>query len=267
MQPARERTASNAVLEAIKAESADGSNVNWKTIESGTRHGAVQHRRSRPPRLLSGRLACSRRSPAFRMARSLEVNIVGREGAAGIIGGIGQLRSLREGRRAGQRDSCAVPVRWMRSEFARSEGVRALVIRHIENLIFQVQQSAVCATRHSVEARLARWLLAIQDRAACNNMRFTHEFVAGHLGVNRTSVTLAAAELQRIGTHHLSPRRGVDCRPGRSRRGPHANATARFATACAVCCAELRVPVLGRQQTGALFRALSLNAGGQQGRG
>jgi hypothetical protein len=33
MQTARERTASNVVLEAIKAESADGSDVNWKAIE------------------------------------------------------------------------------------------------------------------------------------------------------------------------------------------------------------------------------------------
>ena len=100
-----------------------------------------------------------------------------------------------------------VPVRWIRAEFARSERVRSLLTRHVENLYFQVQQSAVCVARHPVEFRLARWLLAIQDRALCDSMRFTHEFVAGHLGVNRTSVTLAAAELQRAGL--ITYRRGV----------------------------------------------------------
>jgi hypothetical protein len=73
--------------------------------------------------------------------------------------------------------------------------------------MFQMQQSAVCAARHSVEARLGRWLLAIQDRAPGKIFRFTHEFVAGHLGANRTSVTLAAAALQREGL--ITYRRGV----------------------------------------------------------
>jgi CRP-like cAMP-binding protein len=135
------------------------------------------------------------------------VNVVGREGATGIMAAIGSGEASGKIVVLVSGKAMRVPIRWIRAEFARSERVRNLLTRHVENLYFQVQQSAVCqvqqsavcATRHSVEARLARWLLAIQDRALCDSMRFTHEFVAGHLGVNRTSVTLAAAELQRAG--------------------------------------------------------------------
>ena len=206
MQPARERTASNAVLEAIKAESADGSDVNWRTIE--LERGTVLYNTGDRVRHVYFPVSCVLSTLAsLSDGSSLEVNVVGREGAAGIISGTGSCEASARAVVLVSGTAVRTPARWVRSEFARSEAVRTLVIRHVENLIFQVQQSAVCATHHSVEARLARWLLAIQDRALCDSMRFTHEFVAGHLGVNRTSVTLAAAELQRAGL--ITHRRGV----------------------------------------------------------
>lgn len=198
MLPAGERRASNLVLEAIIAERPSGLDSNWRTVE--LERGRVLYNTSDRLRYVYFPIDCVLSSLAnLSDGSSLEVNVLGRESAAGIIAGIGSNEASARSVVLIGGTAVRVPSRWVRAEFNRSEHVRNVVIRHAENLFYQVQQSAVCATRHSVEARLARWLLAIQDRAPDNTMRFTHEFVAGHLGVNRTSVTLAAAELQRSG--------------------------------------------------------------------
>lgn len=206
MQPARERTASNAILEVIKAESPGGSDAGWRTVQ--LERGALVYGLGDRMRYVYFPVSCVLSGLAnLTDGSSLEVNIVGREGAAGIIGAVGSGDAATRVVALVSGKAVRVPARWLRGEFGRSERVRTVLMRHVENLYYQVQQAAVCVTRHSVDARLARWLLAIQDRSSCANMRFTHEFVAGLLGVNRTSVTLAAAELQRGGL--ITHRRGV----------------------------------------------------------
>ena len=77
----------------------------------------------------------------------------------------------------------------------------------IEALLIQVQQSVLCNALHPVESRLSRWLLLMQDRADTDTLPLTQEFLAGMLGVNRTTVTSAARHLQSVGL--ISYRRGV----------------------------------------------------------
>jgi CRP-like cAMP-binding protein len=206
MQSARERAASNAILEVIKAESPDGADAGWRTVQ--LERGAMLYGTGDRLRYIYFPLNCVLSGLAnLSDGSSLEVNIVGREGVCGVVGMIGSGDAATRVVVLVGGKAVRASVRWVRTEFARSERVRAVLMRHVENLYYQAQQSAVCVARHSVEARLARWLLAIQDRSSCENMRFTHEFVAGHLGVNRTSVTLAAAELQRA--RLITHRRGV----------------------------------------------------------
>jgi DNA-binding transcriptional regulator YhcF (GntR family) len=50
-----------------------------------------------------------------------------------------------------------------------------------------------------VEERLARWVLVSQDRTENHQLPLTHEFLARMLGVNRSTVSLTAATLQKAG--------------------------------------------------------------------
>jgi CRP-like cAMP-binding protein len=62
-----------------------------------------------------------------------------------------------------------------------------------------VMQSAACNAVHSVEQRLARWLLTAHDHMASDTFRLTQEFVAMMLGVARPTVAVVAERLQRAG--------------------------------------------------------------------
>jgi CRP-like cAMP-binding protein len=65
-------------------------------------------------------------------------------------------------------------------------------------LLIQLRQNAMCSGLHSVEQRLARWLLETADRLESDNVPATQETVAQRLGVRRTTVTLMASKLQDV---------------------------------------------------------------------
>jgi CRP-like cAMP-binding protein len=65
-------------------------------------------------------------------------------------------------------------------------------------LLAQLQQVVACNALHPVDARLARWLLYIQDRLGSNTISLAHETLAQLLGVRRTTVTLALNKLQKV---------------------------------------------------------------------
>jgi len=69
-----------------------------------------------------------------------------------------------------------------------------------------------------LEPRLCRWLLTTHDRVGQDDLPLTHDILAEILGAHRTTVTLAAGNLQRSGL--LAYRRGrlrILDRPGLER--------------------------------------------------
>lgn len=77
--------------------------------------------------------------------------------------------------------------------------LRRLLQSYLFNLLQQLASNAICAHYHQVEARLARWLLMIHERSDGGPLMFTHQFLAEMLGVRRSSVTVAAGDLQTSG--------------------------------------------------------------------
>jgi CRP-like cAMP-binding protein len=60
-------------------------------------------------------------------------------------------------------------------------------------------QLAGCNRVHGVEARLARWLLMIQDRTSDSVMKLTQEFLAQMIGSQRTTVSSVVGALEERG--------------------------------------------------------------------
>lgn len=77
--------------------------------------------------------------------------------------------------------------------------LRRRVARHTHALVAQSQQNALCHAVHPVEARICRWLLAIQARSAGDKVPLTQSTLAQMLGVRRTTVTLVAGRLEALG--------------------------------------------------------------------
>jgi CRP-like cAMP-binding protein len=89
----------------------------------------------------------------------------------------------------------------------QSPTVRRLTMRHNAALMVQAHQTALCNAAHPVEARISRWLLEIQDRSGGFEVPLTQSTLAQMLGVQRTTVNLAAGRLEATGV--------INCRRGR----------------------------------------------------
>jgi CRP-like cAMP-binding protein len=74
-----------------------------------------------------------------------------------------------------------------------------LLNRFAQALTGAIMQSTACNAVHSVEQRLARWLLLAHDRMDRRDFPLTQEFAAMMLGVTRPTVTVIAGTLQKAG--------------------------------------------------------------------
>ena len=86
---------------------------------------------------------------------------------------------------------------WLLAEFNRGGALQRLLLRYMQALHTQVSQTAACNRLHSVEARLARWLLMVSDRMQSDQFELTQEFIAQMLGTRREGVTVAAGTLSK----------------------------------------------------------------------
>jgi CRP-like cAMP-binding protein len=84
-------------------------------------------------------------------------------------------------------------------EMARRGAFYDLLTRYSQALVGTMMQSTACNAVHSVEQRLARWLLTAQDHMGGDGFPLTQEFAAMMLGATRPTVTVVAGTLQRAG--------------------------------------------------------------------
>jgi CRP-like cAMP-binding protein len=92
-----------------------------------------------------------------------------------------------------------MPFAELTSEWEAVQPLRDAIQRSMQTQALILGQLVACNRLHEVEERLARWLLMLQDRTQEDVLLITQEFLADMLGSRRTTVTLAAGTLQRIG--------------------------------------------------------------------
>jgi CRP-like cAMP-binding protein len=131
--------------------------------------------------------------------RTVEVGVVGREGFSGAALAVGlRTSSVREVVQIagdGFRIGASAVEKLMRS----APELRMTMGRYAVILGMQISQTAACNRLHSIEQRLARWLLVTRDRVDSGYLPITHDFLATMLGTDRPTVSLAASTLQKKG--------------------------------------------------------------------
>jgi CRP-like cAMP-binding protein len=130
---------------------------------------------------------------------TIEVAVVGSEGLVGLPAIMGVETSPYRAMVQIRGGAARVSARAIRAALDDSSMLRSLLLRYSHAVLTQVSQSAVCNRFHSTEQRLARWLLITRDRAGSDTFELTQEFLSYMLGIPRTSVTAAAASIQRAG--------------------------------------------------------------------
>jgi CRP-like cAMP-binding protein len=135
----------------------------------------------------------------------VEVATVGREGMLGATAVLDGTSPTAAALVQGETDICyRMTVNAFHREMDRRGAFYELLSRYTQALVGFIMQSTACNAVHSVEQRLARWLLMAQDRMGTDEFPLTQEFVAMMLGATRPTVTVVAGTLQRAGliTYH-----------------------------------------------------------------
>ncbi|MET0970431.1 MAG: Crp/Fnr family transcriptional regulator [Tardiphaga sp.] len=76
--------------------------------------------------------------------------------------------------------------------------VRSLLAAHEQFLVADIQQTAACNARHSVESRMAKWIMRMRDLVG-DDLPLTQDNLASMIGVRRSSVAEIAATMQAAG--------------------------------------------------------------------
>jgi CRP-like cAMP-binding protein len=137
----------------------------------------------------------------------VEVGIIGREGMAGLP--VVLYARTSPFTYFVQHDGRGLRIATSRLEEIIDErpSVHRVLLRYAQAMSVQTSGTAFANAEHTVETRLARWLLMCHDRLDGDDIEITHEFMSMMLGVRRSGVTTATHVLE--GNGLIRAKRGV----------------------------------------------------------
>jgi CRP-like cAMP-binding protein len=129
----------------------------------------------------------------------VEVGLTGREGIGGLPLFLGAHRSANQIVVQAEGTAMRIGADAALCAFGRGGAFHDAILLFTHTLFLQVSQTTSCNRYHSVEKRLARWLLMMHDRIPSDSMKLTQGFLSWMLGVRNQAISLAAINLQEAG--------------------------------------------------------------------
>lgn len=130
---------------------------------------------------------------------AVEAATIGREGMGGVAVLVNERKSpyrvIQQVRGEAQR----IEANRFGNALRASDSLRELVQRYVFTLLEQCGQNAACNLHHSIETRLARWLLQTSDRIGRVDFYITQEFLSEMVGASRQTISGVAGKLQQAG--------------------------------------------------------------------
>ena len=126
-----------------------------------------------------------------------EIGLIGGTGMVGLSVLLGNSYSQERAIVQVADHAIKISAQVLKSEFDRGGELQRLLLGYAQTRINEVSQLAVCNRHHTIEERLARWLLTVQDLTQSNTLPLTQEFISQMLGVRRSGVTITAGIFQK----------------------------------------------------------------------
>lgn len=130
---------------------------------------------------------------------TVESGTIGREGMSGVPVLLDAMSTTMPTFTQIPGDAIKVRASLIKEMYEEGGALHRLLNRYIHTVIVTGSQSVACNARHTVEARLCRWLLMSSDGVGSDELNLTQEFLATMLGVRRPGVSQAASVLQEAG--------------------------------------------------------------------
>ncbi|HWI27886.1 MAG TPA: Crp/Fnr family transcriptional regulator [Stellaceae bacterium] len=138
--------------------------------------------------------------------QAVENGTIGREGFAGFSALLGSHLEISRSLVEVPGHAARVPLSVVQSAWTESLAFREKVLLYVRAVLVQLAQSVACAALHSVEQRMARWLLMTHDRVGQDDLALTHEYLGEMLGVQRPTITRTVERFEKAGS--IRSRRG-----------------------------------------------------------
>jgi len=136
-----------------------------------------------------------------------QIGLIGREGMTGVSLGFGSKRSPFDMEVEVEGQGQCIATEKLIDLMGQSLSIRTALVDYLQTLWLQFAHTAAANANGTIEQRLARLLLLVEERLESEEIRLTHEQLATMLAVRRAGVTVALQQLETDGL--INRERGI----------------------------------------------------------
>ena len=127
-----------------------------------------------------------------------EVGLIGREGMVGLTIFLAGFKTPDQALVQLSGTAMRMKAAVLKKELLLGSPLQLPLLHYTRAFIALVSQSVVCSQHHTLDQRLARWLLMMHDYSESNQLKLTQEMIAAMIGSRRAGINVAASELAEI---------------------------------------------------------------------